>query len=91
MFWAGGNSLAKALWQERFCSVCDCGRKPAWLQRSGKRGSMVLGEADHTESLEGRFKGLVFILIGMGNSSRVFKQGSRQDPMRILKKSFWLT
>ena len=32
---------------------------------------MVLGEVGHTESLEGWFKGLVFILIEMGNSSRV--------------------
>lgn len=58
---------AKVLWQKRVCSVYDYGRRPEWLQGRGKRISMVLGKAGHTESPEGWFKGLVFIFIEMGN------------------------
>lgn len=39
-----------------------------------------------TKSLEGRFKGVVFILIEMGNSSRVFKEEKRQDPTLHFEK-----
>ena len=85
MFWVGGNSCAKALWQKKFCSVYDCGKRPECLQCRGRRGSTVhMGLA--TKSLEGRFKGVVFILIEMGNSSRVFKEEKRQDPTLHFEK-----
>ena len=57
-----------------------------FMQKPDNKFSSTVHMGLATKSLEGRFKGVVFILIEMGNSSRVFKEEKRQDPTLHFEK-----